>query len=288
MIESKSNNSQEEIWTEVILPRSSWLNFHLKELWEYRDLIGIFVRRDIVSIYKQTILGPLWFFLGPLFTVITYTFVFSGIAKISTDNIPAPLFYLTGTTLWNYFSACFGGASSTFVSNAGIFGKVYFPRLAAPISLILSNLLKFGIQLVMFLCFWGYYWYEGAIHPNIAVLLLPFLVLLMGGIALGTGIIVSAMTTKYRDLTFFISFGVTLLMYATPVIYPVSAIPISYQWIAMYNPISPIIESFRYGFTGSGYFTWWSLLYSAGFMCFVMVFGVALFNRTERTFMDTV
>ena len=285
MVDEKSS---EEHWTEVIRPQTSWFNFHFKELWAYRDLIAIFVRRDIVSIYKQTVLGPLWFFLGPLFTVVMYTFVFSEIANISTDQVPAPLFYLSGTTLWNYFSACFGGASSTFVSNAGIFGKVYFPRLAAPISLILSNLLKFGIQLLMFLCFWGYYWYQGAIQPNGFILLLPLLIVLMGGIALGTGIIVSALTTKYRDLSFFISFGVTLLMYATPVIYPVSAIPEAYRWVALYNPISPIIESFRYGFTGSGYFSWEGLLYSTSFMCVVLFFGIALFNRTERTFMDTV
>ena len=215
----------EENWTEVIEPNKSLFNLNFKELWKYRDLILIFVRRDIVSVYKQTVLGPLWFFLGPLFTVFTFVFVFSQIAKISTDSIPAPLFYLAGTTLWNYFQSCLSGTSNTFISNAGIFGKVYFPRLVSPISMVISNLLKFGIQLLMFLCFWGYYYYKGSITPNIYILLLPFLIILMGAMALGIGIIISSLTTKYRDLSYFIGFGISLLMYITPVIYPISAIP---------------------------------------------------------------
>jgi lipopolysaccharide transport system permease protein len=277
-----------ETWTEVIQPKKSVFQLNLSEIWNYRDLIWIFVRRDIVSVYKQTVLGPLWFFLGPIFTVFTFVFVFNQIAKISTDNIPAPLFYLAGTTLWNYFQACITGTSSTFISNANIFGKVYFPRLVSPISMVISNLLKFGIQLLMFLCFWFYYLAQGTIHPNAYIALLPLLVLLMGGMALGVGIIISSLTTKYRDLSYFIGFGITLLMYATPVIYPVSAIPEMYKPFVIYNPIAPIIETFRYGFTGSGYFSWNGLIYSSVFTVVVLLIGTVLFNKIERTFMDTV
>lgn len=275
-------------WTEVIEPKKSVFQLNLSEIWNYRDLIWIFVRRDIVSVYKQTVLGPLWFFLGPIFTVFTFVFVFNQIAKISTDNIPAPLFYLAGTTLWNYFQACITGTSSTFISNANIFGKVYFPRLVSPISMVISNLLKFGIQLLMFLCFWFYYLAQGTINPNAYIALLPLLVLLMGGMALGVGIIISSLTTKYRDLSYFIGFGITLIMYATPVIYPVSAIPEMYKPFVIYNPIAPIIETFRYGFTGSGYFSWNGLIYSSVFTLFVLLIGTVLFNKIERTFMDTV
>jgi lipopolysaccharide transport system permease protein len=277
-----------ETWTEVIQPKKSVFQLNLSEIWNYRDLIWIFVRRDIVSVYKQTVLGPLWFFLGPIFTVFTFVFVFNQIANISTDNIPAPLFYLAGTTLWNYFQACITGTSSTFISNANIFGKVYFPRLVSPISMVISNLLKFGIQLLMFLCFWFYYLAQGTIHPNAYIALLPLLVLLMGGMALGVGIIISSLTTKYRDLSYFIGFGITLIMYATPVIYPVSAIPEMYKPFVIYNPIAPIIETFRYGFTGSGYFSWNGLIYSSVFTLFVLLIGTVLFNKIERTFMDTV
>jgi lipopolysaccharide transport system permease protein len=277
-----------ETWTEVIQPKKSVFQLNLSEIWNYRDLIWIFVRRDIVSVYKQTVLGPLWFFLGPIFTVFTFVFVFNQIAKISTDNIPAPLFYLAGTTLWNYFQACITGTSSTFISNANIFGKVYFPRLVSPISMVISNLLKFGIQLLMFLCFWFYYLAQGTIHPNAYIALLPLLVLLMGGMALGVGIIISSLTTKYRDLSYFIGFGITLIMYATPVIYPVSAIPEMYKPFVIYNPIAPIIETFRYGFTGSGYFSWNGLIYSSVFTVVVLLIGTVLFNKIERTFMDTV
>ena len=277
-----------ETWTEVIQPKKSVFQLNLSEIWNYRDLIWIFVRRDIVSVYKQTVLGPLWFFLGPIFTVFTFVFVFNQIANISTDNIPAPLFYLAGTTLWNYFQACITGTSSTFISNANIFGKVYFPRLVSPISMVISNLLKFGIQLLMFLCFWFYYLAQGSIHPNAYIALLPLLVLLMGGMALGVGIIISSLTTKYRDLSYFIGFGITLIMYATPVIYPVSAIPEMYKPFVIYNPIAPIIETFRYGFTGSGYFSWNGLIYSSVFTIVVLLIGTVLFNKIERTFMDTV
>jgi lipopolysaccharide transport system permease protein len=279
---------QEEKWTKVIEPKGNWLDLKLKEVWDYRDLIIIFVRRDIVSIYKQTILGPLWFFLGPLFTVATFTLVFQNIANISTDGVPAPIFYLAGTTLWNYFSACFGGSSSVFLANAGIFGKVYFPRLVAPISQIIANLLKFFIQLLLFAVFWLYYFFRGEISINEYALLLPLLLLIMALMALGIGIIISSLTTKYRDLTYFIGFGLTLLMYATPIIYPASSIPESYQPYLKFNPLSPIIETFRFGFTGGGTFTWEGILFSTAFTIVVLFFGIVLFNKTERTFMDTV
>jgi lipopolysaccharide transport system permease protein len=275
-------------WDQVIEPKNKWYKINLIEIWEYRDLIRIFVWRDIVSINKQTILGPLWFFLGPLFTVVSFTFVFGNIAHISTDGIPAPLFYMAGTTLWNYFQNCFTGTSTTFISNAGIFGKVYFPRLVAPISLIISNLLKFLIQMLMFLIIWGYYFSKGMTMINYHALLFPLLVVLMAGIALGVGIIFSSLTTKYRDLNYFIGFGVTILMYVTPIIYPVSAIPNIYKPFLFLNPIAPIIETFRYGFTGAGTFSWLGIAYSFIFMILSLFIGIVLFNKTEKTFMDTV
>lgn len=277
-----------ENWTSIIKPKTRWFEFNLREIWEYRDLIFIFVKRDIISTYKQTILGPLWLFLAPLFTVVIYTFVFSTVARISTDNIPAPLFYLAGTTCWNYFQACFMGTSTTFIANASMFGKVYFPRLISPISLIVSNLLKFGIQLILFLCFYGYYYYKGEVSGSMYILLIPYLIILMGGIALGMGIIISALTTKYRDLSYFISFGITLLMYATPVIYPVSVIPEFYKPFVLYNPIAPIIETFRFAFTGSGSFSWFLLGYSSVFMMIILFVGIIIFNKVEKTFMDTI
>jgi lipopolysaccharide transport system permease protein len=285
---NKLDMQENKEWTLILTPKTKWYELNLKEIWEYKDLISIFVRRDIVSTYKQTILGPLWFFLGPLFTVLTYVLVFSKIANISTDGIPAPLFYLAGTTLWNYFSACFIATSSTFVSNAAIFGKVYFPRLVSPISVILSNLFKFFIQMIMFLAFCAYYYYKNEITPNSTVFLFPVLIILMGGIALGVGIILSSLTTKYRDLTYFISFGVSLLMYASPVIYPLNAIPEKFKWLLQINPIAPVIETFRYGFTGSGDFSIPGLIYSCLFMIGVLFLGIIIFNKTEKTFMDTV
>ncbi len=274
----------------VIGPRDRWWDLRLRELWDYRDLILIFVRRDLVATYKQTVLGPLWFFLSPLFTVIMFTFVFSKIAGISTDGVPAPVFYLAGTTLWNYFSSCFTGASTTFTANANIFGKVYFPRLAAPVAMVISNLFKFSIQMMMFIALLFYYRsQEGSeLHFTPFVALFPILVLLMGAMALGVGIIISSFTTKYRDLTYFIGFGVSLLMYATPVIYPVSAIPDAYKWFVVYNPIAPLIEVFRLGFTGSGTFTLGGLIYSGVFTVVALLIGTVLFHRTEKTFMDTV
>lgn len=282
-------NINEERWTEIITPKVKWYEINLKEIWNYRDLIRIFVRRDIVSIYKHTILGPLWFFLGPLFTVFTYTFVFSYIAKIPTDKIPAPVFYLAGTTLWNYFQACFSATSSTFLNNASIFGKVYFPRLVSPISIIISNLLKLGIQLLMFICFCLYYYFaESGVYPNLYILLLPFLVLIMGIMAMGLGITISSFTIKYRDLNYFIGVFITLLMYASPIIYPISSVPEIYKPFLALNPIAPIIETFRYSFTGYGTISWYGLGYSFLFAVSILLLGIAVFNKAEKTFIDSV
>jgi lipopolysaccharide transport system permease protein len=283
-------SQEEENWSLVIKPQSKWFDLRLKEIWDYRDLILIFVRRDIVAVYKQTVLGPLWFFLAPIFTVVAYTFVFGSIAGISTGGIPAPIFYLAGTTLWGYFQSSFTATSNTFASNAAIFGKVYFPRLVAPISIVLSSLFKFGIQMLMFLAFLGYYMFftDANIHFTKWIWLFPVLVMMMGGMSLGIGIIISALTTKYRDLKNFIGFGITLLMYASPVIYPVSAVPETYSWFTKYNPIVPILEAFRLGFTGSGTVDVSELLYSSIFMVLLLVVGAVIFHKVERNFMDTV
>jgi lipopolysaccharide transport system permease protein len=277
-------------WTTIISPKNKWYNVNLKEIWDYRDLIAIFVKRDIISIYKQTILGPIWFLLGPLFTVFTYTFLFSEVAHLSTDGLPGPLFYLGGTTLWNYFQACFNGASTTFSANAGIFGKVYFPRLVTPISLMISNLLKLGFQFLSYIGFLIYYYQQNnslVFHIEL-LFLIPFIVLILAIIAMGSGIIISSLTSKYRDLTMIVGIAMMLLMYATPIMYPVSAIPELYKPYLHLNPISPLIESFRYVFTGTGTYTWLQLVYSFIFGLVLLFIGIFVFNKTEKTFMDTV
>jgi lipopolysaccharide transport system permease protein len=287
---NKEDSQFDENWSFVIKPKSKLFNLNLKEIWDYRDLIMIFVRRDIVAVYKQTVLGPIWFLFGPILTVFTYTFLFKTIANLPTDNLPGPLFYLAGTTLWNYFQACFNGAASTFTSNSNIFGKVYFPRLVSPISLVLSNLFKLFIQMVTFLCFLFYYNYNGNpfLHPNITVLLFPVYLLLIGGIALGSGVFISSFTTKYRDINMLIGVFISLLMYASPIMYPSSKVPDYLRSILKFNPLTPVIEAFRYSFTGTGSFDIDGLVYSFVFMLFVLFIGVITFNRTERNFMDTV
>lgn len=275
-------------WTEIIKPKGKWFDLKLKEVWDYRDLISIFVRRDVISSYKQTILGPIWFFLGPLLTVVLYTFVFGSIANIPTDGIPAPLFYLAGTTLWNYFANCFSGASSTFTSNSNLFGKVYFPRLVAPLSMVISNLLRTLIQFIMFMAFWVYYYAQGKVDFSWHMLWFPYLIVLMALLALGIGIAISAFTTKYRDLNNFIPIGVNILMYASPVIYPTSLVPAQFQKFLWYNPLQHIIDCFRYAFTGGGHLDIGGLMYSTIFTLIMLLAGIMLFNRTERTFMDTV
>lgn len=280
---------QHDQWTEVITPSSSVFDLKLKEVWRYRDLLMLLVRRDFVATYKQTVLGPIWFFLQPILTTITYVIIFGNIAKISTDGLPPLLFYLAGITLWNYFSESLTRTATVFRDNASVFGKVYFPRLVMPLSIIISNLVKLGIQFLLFLACWLFFWLKGTnIHPNSTILLTPVLVLLMGGLGLGFGMLISAMTTKYRDLVFLLTFGIQLLMYATPVIYPLSSISQKYKWLILANPMTPIIETFRYAFLGSGSFSWTYLLYSFIFTFVVLILGTVVFNKVEKSFMDTV
>lgn len=276
-------------WDIEIKPKSKFLSLELSELWNHRDLVRMFVKRDFSSVYKQSILGPLWFFIQPIFTTIIFTVVFGNIAKISTDGIPKILFYLSGITLWNYFSDCLLGTSDTFIKNAAIFGKVYFPRLAVPISIVISNLMKFGVQLLLFLLVYFYYMYNGAaLQPNWVLLLSPLLIINMAVLGLGAGMIISAMTTKYRDLRFLVTFGVQLLMYATPVIYPLSSIGPKYKWIMELNPMTAIIETFKYGFIGSGSFSVAALLQSSIVSIILFITGSLIFNRVEKTFMDNI
>ena len=278
----------DEPWSEVIGPSTGLLDLNLKEVWRYRDLLIMFVRRDFVATYKQTILGPLWFFIQPLLTTVTFVIVFGNIAKISTDGVPQVLFYLSGLTLWNYFADCLNKTATVFRDNAGIFGKVYFPRLIIPLSIVVSNLVRFAIQFALFGAIWLWFLYKGNIQPNIFILLTPLLVILMAIMSLGLGLIITALTTKYRDLVFLLTFGVQLLMYATPIIYPMSALPVKYASIIKANPLSAIVETFRYAFTGSGTFNWLYLLYSAVFSIIVLVIGTVVFNKVEKSFMDTV
>lgn len=278
-----------ERWDLVIQPQRSLLDLHLADLWRYRDLVMLFVRRDFVSVYKQTVLGPLWYLIQPLLTTLTFTVIFGNIARLPTDGLPQFLFYMSGTVIWTYFAECLTKTSNTFVNNAQLFGKVYFPRLAVPVSILISNLITFGIQFAFFLAFLGFFALGGAqIRPSLWILASPLLVLMMAGLGLGFGIIISSLTTKYRDLRFLVQFGVQLLMYATPVIYPASAIPERFQGLIKLNPMTPIVETFRYAFLGAGSVHPLDLLYSFGFMLAIVFIGAVMFNRVEATFMDTV
>lgn len=266
----------------------SLLDLKLKDTWEYRDLLWLLVRRDFVSFYKQTILGPLWFFIQPLFTTIIYTFIF-GMADISTDGLPRPLFYMAGVTAWNYFADCLTKTSTVFKDNANIFGKVYFPRLIMPLSIVLSNLVRFGVQFILFLGMMLYYVAKGAsVAPNEYILLFPILIVLMALLGLGSGMIISALTTKYRDLAFLVTFGVQLLMYGSAVIIPLSSTPAKYKWLIQANPMVNIIETFRYGFLGQGTFSWGAFGYTVAFTLLTLAAGVVIFNRVEKNFVDTV
>ena len=258
--------SQSQTWDLEIKPRNSVFDLHLKDVWAYRDLLWLLVRRDFVSFYKQTIFGPLWFFIQPIFTTITYTFIFSNLAKISTNAAPAPLFYMAGTVAWNYFSDSLTKTSTVFKDNAPIFGKVYFPRLIMPISIVFSNLVKFGVQFILFIILLVYYIRDPhyTVQPNLYILLFPIVILLMAILGLGVGLIITALTTKYRDLAFVVTFGIQLLMYATPVIYPLSAAPLKFRHIIALNPMSGLIETFRYGFLGTGNFYPGAFVYSVG------------------------
>jgi lipopolysaccharide transport system permease protein len=283
------NGQDTQQWTSVIRPVSGWFDIHLSDIWRYRDLIMLFVRRDFVSVYKQTILGPLWFLIQPLFTTIVFTVIFGKVAKIPTDGLPPVLFYMSGIVFWNYFAACIDKTSDTFVSNAGIFGKVWFPRLTVPISIVISSLFTFCIQFALFLCFYSYFFIRGAdISLRPLVLISPLLIVQMAALGLGLGIIVSSMTTKYRDLRYLVGFAVQLWMYATPIVYPTSRIPAKYQWIIALNPMAPIIEAFRYSFLGVGTVHPWQIGLSIGTTLLILTTGVILFSRIEKSFMDTV
>ena len=277
-------------WTLVIKPHEKLWHVDFKEIWRYRDLVTLFVKRNIIVQYKQTILGPLWFLIQPVLTVLMNMVVFGGIAKMSTDGIPQPLFYLAGNVCWFYFSDCLNQTSSTFRSNAGMFGKVYFPRLVVPISTVMSNLLRFGIQLCLFIAMYLYFFVNGAdLQPNMHLLLLPVLVVMMAGLGLGFGILISSMTTKYRDLSVLFGFIVSLWMYATPIVYPMSMVPDErLRTVILLNPMTSIIEAFKFSVFGEGYFSWGVLGYSFAFMCILLLFGIVIFNRVQRSFMDTV
>ena len=282
-----------ESWDLEIKPQAHLLDINLREVWKYRDLLWMFVKRDFTAQYKQTILGPLWHFIQPLFTTVVFLVVFTNIAKISTDGVPPVLFYMSGITIWNYFSSCLNATSSTFVANAGIFGKVYFPRLVIPLSTVMSNIVKFGIQFLLLLA--AMLWYKltstslNFSQPPSTFILIPAIILIMAGLGLGLGIIISSMTTKYRDLTVLIGFAVQLLMYATPVVYPLSTITSEKLrfWITL-NPLTPLVEAFRYAMLGVGSFDAGSFGYSIGFMIITLFIGLLIFSKVEKTFMDTV
>ena len=291
-----SQTTENENWTTIIKPRNKLFEVNLKEIWDYRDLLMLFVKRTITVQYKQTILGPLWWVIQPAFTVIMYMVVFGGIAGIPTDGIPQPLFYLGGVAMWQYFADCLTKTFNTFVANSGIFGKVYFPRLIMPLSGVISNLVRFGIQLGLFVLVYIYYAIIGqAPSPNWYLLLFPLLVLMLAGLSLGFGIIISSMTTKYRDLQILFSFVVSLWMYATPIVYPLSQVAgkqkfgIDLATVMCLNPVTPIIETFKHGALGAGQFIGWGwLAYSFGFMLVVLALGILIFNRVQKSFMDTV
>ncbi|MDD5544827.1 MAG: ABC transporter permease [Acidobacteriia bacterium] len=281
--------STNQEYTTIIKPVSGWFDFHLAELWRYRDLILLFVRRDFVAVYKQTILGPVWFFIQPIFTTIIFTIIFGRVAKIPTDQLPGPLFYLSGIVAWNYFAACLNKTSDTFVGNAGIFGKVYFPRLVVPIAVVINALIAFGIQLLLLVSLMFYYSFQGmGFTPSRMVLLLPLLILQMAVLGLGCGIVVSSLTTKYRDLIQLVGFGVQLWMYATPIFYPISILSPRWQRLLSLNPMAPIIETFRNALLGAGMIHSTTILVSIAVTLVVFFIGLLLFSRIEKSFMDTV
>ena len=282
------SDSKDQQWTETIESNHSLFDLNLKEVWRYRDLAYMFVKRDFISSFKQTILGPIWFFINPIFTTVVYMVVFGNIAKLSTDGAPKILFYLAGITLWNYFSTCLTATSNVFTTNASIFGKVYFPRLIMPISIVLSNLMRFGVQMGLFLIVFFYYLYQGEVQPNWWILATPLLIVLMAVFALGMGMIFSSLTTKYRDLQMLLTFGISLYMYATPVIYPASSLKGIFKTIAFYNPLTGIFECFKYAWLGVGDFSSTMLLISTFIIFLIFAVGTVIFNKVEKGFMDTV
>ena len=288
-------NNQENInntWLFEITPKNKFFSLNLKEVWQYRDLLMLFVKRDVVTVYKQTVLGPLWYLIQPLFTSITFTIIFNNLAGISTGTVPPFLFNLAGITVWNYFTACLTGTSNTFGANAGIFGKVYFPRLIVPISIVISNLIKFGIQFLIFIVFYLYYYSQGAmVSLNATAAFFPLLIVLMGVLGLGLGMFISSLVTKYRDFSYLIGFGVQLLMYLSAVMYPMALIKEKiphYAWLVQYNPLAYIIETARYMLLSVGQISVFGLLYTFAVTVFVFLVGVLIFNKTEKSFIDTV
>ncbi len=286
------NTPKDDAWLYTISSKHKLIDFNFKEIWRYRDLLLLFVKRDVVTVYKQTILGPLWYLIQPLFTALTFTLIFNKIANIETGTVPPFLFNLAGISIWGYFNKCLTATSDTFKSNAAVFGKVYFPRIIVPLSIIISNLLKFGIQLLIFIAFYVYYVVnDAAIHIDSSVVFFPLLILLMGLLGLGIGMIISSLVTKYRDLKFLVGFGVQLLMYVSAVMYPLALmrekLP-KIAWIVEYNPVAYIIETARFMLLGTGTFSWFGILYTVGVTFVILFFGIIIFNRTEKTFIDTV
>jgi len=283
---------ENEDWDIKITAQNNIFDLKLKDVWQYRDLLLLLVRRDFVSFYKQTILGPIWFFLQPIITIVFYTLVFGNLAGIPVDGLPKPLFYLAGTIVWNYFAECLTKTSTVFRDNSALLGKVYFPRLIMPLSIVLSNLIRFGVQFLLFMILYMFYLFKGTvIVPNVFLLLLPLLIVMIAALGLGLGMIISAVTTKYRDLAFIVSFGVPLLMYTTTVIFPLSVAEAkypAYSWLVKFNPITAIIETFRYGFLGRGSFSWELMGYSLVTTIIILLLGTIIFNRVEKTFVDTV
>ncbi len=281
--------SNKQVWTEEILSGKSLFSVNLKEVWRYRDLLFLLVKRDFILFYKQTILGPIWFFVQPILTTIIYVVLFGQVAKLSTDGLPQMVFYLSGVTIWNYFSEVLNKTAVVFQNNASIFGKVYFPRLIMPLSIVFSGLLKFLVQFCLFIVVVLYFTFiKSSICPNYWLLLTPVLLLLMAAFALGLGMIFSSMTTKYKDLTMLLSFGIQLFMYVTPVVYTINSIPAKYKGIVEFNPLTSIFECFRYGYLGAGNFHPFSLIYSTIFIFILLIVGVLIFNKVEKSFMDTV
>ena len=288
---NSTENSEKE-WLFEITPKNKFFTLNLKEVWQYRDLLMLFVKRDVVTVYKQTVLGPLWYLIQPLFTSVTFTIIFNTIAGIDTGTIPPFLFNLAGIMVWNYFTACLSGTSDTFKANASIFGKVYFPRIITPLSVVISNLIKFGIQFFIFVAFYLFFYIQGApLSLNVYVLFFPFLILLMGILGLGLGMLISSMVTKYRDLSYLISFGVQLLMYLSAVMYPMALIREKmpdYAWLVQYNPLAYIIETTRYILLGVGTVSVWGLVYTVCITVIIFFLGLLVFNKTEKSFIDTV
>ncbi|MBE9466383.1 ABC transporter permease [Dyadobacter subterraneus] len=283
-------DNSEEKWDLEIVAHTGLFDINWREIWLYRDLIFLFVRRDLVATYKQTILGPLWFFIQPILTTFIYVMIFGNMAKIPTGGSPKILFYLGGITIWNYFQECLVKTSETFIANQNLFGKVYFPRLITPISIVISCLLKFLIQFSLFIITWLYFLFQKTpdISPNFTILLLPVYIILMSGLGFSFGILISSLTTRYRDLRFVISFGIQLLMYATPIVYPLEIASEKYRWLLLLNPVTSIVEAFRYSFTGHGNFSYYNLTYSALFILTSLFFSIIIFNRVEKTFMDKI